>query len=98
MVNESGDVAPTTQVTVTRTLDGGPMLTAHLNGKTLGFSQDVAHAVVGVGQTNTLDWIVVGPPGSSYTIAVTSPPGAACSGGSQLDQDGRDAGSCDFNT
>src|SRR4051794_12194846 len=90
--------APSTGVTVTRSTKGGAIASAKLNTKKLVFSGDEAHAVVGQGQTNTLEWVAVGPPGSSFTIKVTEPKKADCGGGSTLDASGKDAGSCDFDT
>jgi hypothetical protein len=91
---------PTVSVTVTRTLTGGASLDALLNDSRLAFnSTDEAHAIVGLGQA-VLEWIVVGPPGSSYTIAVTKPPRTPCGdpsvNGGTLDGSGRDDGSCEF--
>lgn len=90
--------APTVQVTVVRTTVGGAQLSAKINKQYLTFAGDTAHAVVGKGQTNTLAWAVVGPPGSSYTIAVTDPKGTDCGGGTTLGKDGKDAGVCVFRT
>jgi hypothetical protein len=95
--------APTLHVTVARTLAGGPRLDARLNDRRLAFDgADMAHAIVGQGQSNHLEWIVVGAPGSSYTIAVTEPPRTPCGdpslNGATLDNSGRDGGSCDFDT
>ena len=90
--------APTVGVTVTRTTQGGAIASAKLNGMYLQFHGDVAHAVVGANQSNTIEWIAVGPAGSSYSITVNEPPGTGCQGGATLDEDGRDEGSCDFNT
>jgi len=90
--------APTVHVTVTRTVAGGAQLGAKLKGKELVFANGTAHAVVGTGQTNRLEWVVVGPAGATYTITVTEPIGTGCDDGATLDESGRDAGSCTFAT
>lgn len=90
--------APTTPVTVKKTEQGEALIGAKLNGHTLQFANGVAHAIVGKGQNNSLTWVVVGPPSSAYTIAIVEPPGSGCSDAGELDDSGKDAGSCDFNT
>lgn len=90
---------PTIRVTVVRSTKGGAAVGAKLNGTDLTFSNDVAHAVVGTQQFNSLQWIAAGPPASSYTLAVTEPSTASsCKTAASLDATGEDAGSCGFNS
>lgn len=87
------------KVVVTQSVDGGAILRAKLNNKNLVFSGGVAHAAVGKGATNELQWVVVGPPGAVYSIEITEPAGTGCGGKNLvLPSSGTGGGSCLFNT
>ena len=86
-------------VVVTRSVAGEAQLRAKLNDRNLLFNNGVAHATVAKGQTNTLDWEVLGPPGAAYSIEVTQPSGMDCGESNVvLGPSGKGGGSCDFST
>jgi hypothetical protein len=90
--------APTAHVTVTRKQDGDARVSAKLNNFDLSFTNDVAHAVVGRGQTNSLEWRVVGSERSGWAIRVLEPADTDCGDGGVLDHTGEEAGQCRFAT
>jgi hypothetical protein len=90
--------APTTSVTIQRSIGEGGVLSAKLNRKALVFHDDRSHAAVSKGQTNTVEWLVVGAAGTSWSIKVVEPTNANCGDAGTLDAAAKEAGSCDFNS
>jgi hypothetical protein len=89
---------PTTSVTVERSVSAGGVLSAKLNGISLVFQGDEAHAVVPSGRKNVLEWRVVGAAGTKFSIKVAEPSNADCSDSGTINASGKEAGACAFNS
>jgi len=94
----SGAAEAAVSVTVAASVGSGGKLSAKLNGERLTFQGGLAHASVDTGRTNTLEWIAVGPAGTTWSVKVTAPEGTGCDSSGTIDEARTAAGFCQFQT